>query len=185
LHIAMDPNLTERLEIWLRRNENEAAKAKCKAEFTVAKVRQTHEMLDANTAQELHGIYENLIDFGAHPNQFGVMTSMKKKSESEKQINFSVGILYPEPLPVLFALRIAVGCAIGSLKTFQSRSKRSFQIICAKGQQSSPDRLTRAWSRRRKKRAAAHAQGRWAARENSSHDKKAIGNFNYRLLFGL
>jgi hypothetical protein len=119
LHIAKDPKGTERSEIWLRRNENEGAKTKCKSEFTVAKVKQTHEALDANTAKELHGIYENLIDFGAHPNQFGVMTSMKKRSESDKQIDFSVGVLYPEPLPVLFALRMAVAVAIGTLKTFQ------------------------------------------------------------------
>ena len=119
LHIAKDPKGTERSEIWLRRNENEAAKARCKSQFTVTKVKQTHEALDASTAKELQGIYENLIDFGAHPNQFGVMTSMKKKSESEKQTNFSVGILYPERLPVLFALRMAVGVAIDTLKTFQ------------------------------------------------------------------
>jgi hypothetical protein len=119
LHIAKDPKGTKRSEIWLRRNENEAAKAKCKSEFTVAKVKQTHEALDANTAKELQGIYENLIDYGAHPNQFGVMTSMKKKSEYDKQVDFSVGILYPECLPVLFAVRMAVGVAIGALKTFQ------------------------------------------------------------------
>jgi hypothetical protein len=118
LHIAKDPNGTERSEIWLRRNESEAAKAKCKSEFTVAKVRQTHKTLNANTAKELHGIYKNLIDFGAHPNQFGVMTSMKKNSESEKQVNFSVGILYPDRLPVLFALRMAVGVAIGTPQRF-------------------------------------------------------------------
>ena len=33
LHIAKDPKGTERSEIWLRRNENEVAKAKCKSEL--------------------------------------------------------------------------------------------------------------------------------------------------------
>lgn len=37
LHIAKDPKGTERCEIWLRRNEDEAAKSRCKSEFTVAK----------------------------------------------------------------------------------------------------------------------------------------------------
>ena len=93
-------------------------KSRCKSEFTVAKVRGTHETLDANTARTLQEMYENLIDFGAHPNQFGVMTSMSK-SETEKQVNFSVGILYPQPLPVVFSLRMATGVAIGALKAFQ------------------------------------------------------------------
>lgn len=118
LHIAKDPKGTERAEIWLRRNEDDAAKSRCKSEFTVAKVRQTHETLDANTAKDLHGIYENLIDFGAHPNQFGVMTAMRK-SEADKQVDFSIGILHAEPLTIVFALRMAVGVAVGALKTFQ------------------------------------------------------------------
>jgi len=128
LHIAKDPKVTERSEIWLRRNDSEASKARCKSEFTVAKVKRTHEVLDAPTAKELHGIYENLIDFGAHPNQFGVMASMKK-FESEKEIDFGVGILYPESLPVLFALRMAVGVAIGALKSFQLVFPERYTIV--------------------------------------------------------
>jgi hypothetical protein len=128
LHIAMDPKGTERSETWLRRNESEAAKARCKSEFTIAKVKQTHVALDAGTAKELHGIYEDLIDFGAHPNQFSVMVAIKK-SESENQINYRAGILYPEPLPVLFALRMAVGSAIGVLKTFQLLFPERFRLI--------------------------------------------------------
>jgi hypothetical protein len=128
LHIAKDPEGTERSEIWLRRNEDEAAKSRCKSEFTVAKVRQTHSDLDANTAKELHGFYEDLIDFGAHPNQFGVMTAIRK-SETDKQIDFSVGILHPEPLTVLFALRMAVGVAIGALKTFQLVFPERFTLV--------------------------------------------------------
>jgi hypothetical protein len=118
LHIAKDPKGTERAEIWLRRNEDDAAKSRCKSEFTVAKVRQTHEALDANTAKGLHGIYEDLIDFGAHPNPFGVMTAMRK-SAADGQVDFSVGILHAEPLAILFALRLAVGVAIRALQTFR------------------------------------------------------------------
>ena len=118
LHIAKDPKGTERAEIWLRRNENDAAKLRCKSEFSVAKVRQTHGALDPSTAKELHGIYEKLIDFGAHPNQLGVMTALRK-SEADKQVDFSVGILHAEPLSIVLALRMAVAVAMGALKTFQ------------------------------------------------------------------
>lgn len=128
LHIAKDPKDTERSKIWLRRNDDESAKARCKSEYAVEKVRLTHECLDANAGKELYGIYENLIDFGAHPNQFGVMTSVKK-SESATQINFSVGILYPESLPILFALRMAVGVAIGALKLFNSYFRSASRLL--------------------------------------------------------
>lgn len=127
LHIAKDPNGTERAEMWLRRNEDAVSKSRCKSEFTVAKLRQTHDALDPNTAKDLHEIYEDLIDFGAHPNQFGVMTAMRK-SGGEKQIDFSVGILHAEPLTIVLGLRMAVGVAIGALKTFQLVFPERFAI---------------------------------------------------------
>ena len=71
--IAKDPKGTQPAQIWLRRNEDAIAKSRCKSEFTVTKLRQTHEALDPDTAADLHKIYEDLIDFGAHPNQFGAL----------------------------------------------------------------------------------------------------------------
>lgn len=118
LHIAKDPKGTERTQIWLRRNDGATAKKRCKTEFMVAKVRETHETLDANTAKGLRRVYENLIDFGAHPNPLGVMISMRK-SESDKRGDFRVGRLHAEDLVILFALRMAVQVAIYALKTFQ------------------------------------------------------------------
>ena len=118
LHIGKDPTGTKRAEIWLRRNEDAGSKSRCKSEFTISNLRRTHDALDPNTAKDLHAIYEDLIDFGAHPNQFGVMIAMRK-SESEKQNDFSVGILHAESLPIVLALRMAVAVAIGALKTFQ------------------------------------------------------------------
>jgi len=128
LHIAKDPKGTERAEIWLRRNENDAAKVRCKSEFSVGKVRQTHEGLDPSTAKELYGIYEKLIDFGAHPNQLGVMTALRK-SEADNQVDFNVGILHAKPLTIVFTLRIAVGVAMGALKTFQLVFPERFTLV--------------------------------------------------------
>ena len=118
LHIAKDPKAPERAKIWLSRNDDNPSKAKCKSEFTVANVRSTHEGLDSATAKELQDRYENLIDFGAHPNQMGVLTSMSK-SETDMQIDYKIGILFPEKMTVVFALRMAVAVAVGALKAFK------------------------------------------------------------------
>ena len=118
LTIAKDPSRPQRVTTWLNRNESDTAEARCKSEFNVGNVRRTHESLDPNTAGTLLQFYKQLIDFGAHPNQFGVMAAMTK-SEGEKHVNFSVGILSPQPLATAFSLRTAVGVAIGALKTFQ------------------------------------------------------------------
>lgn len=118
LHIAKDSKAPERAKIWLSRNDDNSSKAKCKSEFTVAKVRATHEGLDAATAKELQNTYENLIDFGAHPNPMGVLASMSK-SQTDKQIDYKVGILASDKTTVAFALRMAVAVAVGALKAFE------------------------------------------------------------------
>ncbi len=115
VHIAKDP---ERARIWLNRNEGTTEKSRAKSEFTVKNVKDTHTGLDAVTARTLHEIYEMLIDFGAHPNQFGVMSSMST-SETDEQINLTVGVLHPAPPLILFGLRTACNVAIGALKAFQ------------------------------------------------------------------
>jgi hypothetical protein len=41
-------------------------------------VSATHESVDPASARQLHELYEQLIDFGAHPNQMGNLTSLKR-----------------------------------------------------------------------------------------------------------
>ena len=118
LHMAKDPKEDARVVIWLRRNDDDRATNKCKAEFTVKNVRSTHEGLDAAAASQLHRIYEQLIDYGAHPNQMGVFAGITQK-ESTSQVDYKVGILYPAELPVMVTLRLAVAVAVGSLKIFR------------------------------------------------------------------
>jgi len=49
LHMAKDPTPPTRAKIWLLRNDDAAAKARCKTEFSVANVRATHSALDPPT----------------------------------------------------------------------------------------------------------------------------------------
>jgi hypothetical protein len=118
LHMAADPDGDRRLQIWLRRNDDEQGTQRCKAEFTVKNVRTTHESLDVASAKEMSFVYAALIDYGAHPNQMGVLTGVRTV-ESAQQIDYQVGILYPAELPVMATLRLAVAVAVGALKVFQ------------------------------------------------------------------
>jgi len=110
LHIAKDPTPYTRTEIWLRRNESASTLATCNAEFTVKNVSETHKALDASTEAELRATYGGLIDFGAHPNQFGVLATTQKGGTQNKG-DYKVGILYPSEVPVLFTLRQCVAVA--------------------------------------------------------------------------
>jgi len=118
LHIAKDPNPPDRSLIWLCRNDDDKSKSICKTEYTVGNVRTTHESLDAATASELHQLYEELIDFGAHPNQSGILASLEKSS-TDKETNYQVGILNFNQDILKWTLRMAVAVAVGTLKVFQ------------------------------------------------------------------
>jgi hypothetical protein len=128
LHMAKDPQAPHRAEVWLRRNEDEVSKSKCRSEFTVANVRATHESLDSVTAKQLHQLYETVIDFGAHPNQLSVLMAMRKAA-TEQAINYQVGILFIDIVPLVATLRMAVAVAVGALKLFQLIFPERFKLM--------------------------------------------------------
>jgi hypothetical protein len=128
LHIAKGPKPPSRVETWLNRNMGSAERSRCKSEFTLGTVRRTHEEIDPDTARTLHEIYERLIDFGAHPNQFGVMAAAKR-SESEGKTIFGIHILQAEPLAIAWALKMASGVAIGALKVSQAIFPERFTLL--------------------------------------------------------
>ena len=128
LHIAKDQHAPKRAEVWMCRNDDEAAKKKCKTEFQVKKVHLTHESFDTMTARRLHILYEKLIDLGAHPNQQVILASMNL-SETSGETIFQVGLLAPKPITVLLALKQAVEAAVGMFKIFQLIFPERFKIM--------------------------------------------------------
>jgi hypothetical protein len=136
LHIATEPDPPAaaveksprmvRWEIWMRRTDDSTAKRRWKDEFTVRNVRTSHERIDPDTAAELHNLYEILIDFGAHPNEQGLLSAITKQ-ESDRQIEYQIGILAPHELPLMFTLRLAV--AVGALKIFQKIYPERFELM--------------------------------------------------------
>jgi hypothetical protein len=128
LHIAKDPSAPSCMEVWLRRNEDAMAKARCKQEFTIANVCATHEALDPDTSKHLKELYESVIDYGAHPNQLGVLVGIAH-SKTAKKIEYQVGILNPKPLPMIVTVRLAVAVAVGAFKVFQLIFPERFRIM--------------------------------------------------------
>lgn len=128
LHIALDPAPPRRLKVWLSRGDSAQADKKCKDEFKINNVRPTHEKLDPAGARDLHGVYERSIDFGAHPNQLGLMTAIKGVHEGDGERTYQVGILYGAPLVIAFSLQLATAAALGLLVAFQHLRKERFKL---------------------------------------------------------
>jgi len=73
-HIGRNPRLAE---TWLRRHDPDPAAAKAaKDAFTVAAVRKSIQAVDRSAASRFHRLYNEAIDFGAHPNERGITGNM-------------------------------------------------------------------------------------------------------------
>lgn len=128
LHIAKDPIPPDRCTIWLSRNDDKSSKNKCKDEFKVGNVLATHKSSDAVTAKQLHELYNRAIDLGAHPNQQSILTGMNL-SETDEETTFQVGLVAPQLLPVLMAIKTAAEVAIGTFKVYEVIFPERFQIM--------------------------------------------------------
>ena len=77
LHISNNPDTRE---VWLRRHDNERCKRKCKIEFSVGNVFKTLNSRDINIHRIAKDLYETTIDYGAHPNEIGLLSMIEKGS---------------------------------------------------------------------------------------------------------
>jgi hypothetical protein len=117
LHVATDSAPPKRAKIWWNRGDSPAATQACKDEFTVKKVRDTHERIDPATAAATKHLYEDTIDLGGHPNQRGVASSLVLDRSRPDAAVFRAGGLDPGTPFSLATLKAAVDVAIGSAKT--------------------------------------------------------------------
>jgi hypothetical protein len=128
LHLAKDPNPPTRVEIWLKRNENPAAKAQCQGEFTVANVRATHAALDMAAAGALQTLYEWTIELGAHPNEQGILAAMGR-TDTDQSRTYHSAVLTDNVLLIVTSLKIGADAAVGALKTFGMIFPERFKIM--------------------------------------------------------
>ncbi len=128
LHIAKDPAPPARAIIWLCRDDNEAAESRCRNEFRVSNVRATHEALDATTAAICAALYDQTIELGAHPNERGTLTALRR-SEDGQTINFQAVLLTDDWKVIALVLKNAVEAAVGALKVFRLIFPERFTIV--------------------------------------------------------
>jgi hypothetical protein len=117
LHIASDPAPPTRARIWWNRDDSPQATQACKNEFTVAKVRGTHEALDPVTAAIVQRLYNDTITYGAHPNSSGIALGLSVEQLDAETATIRVGILNPIPMTMVSTIKAAVDVAMGLTMT--------------------------------------------------------------------
>ena len=111
LHIHRNPGLDE---TWLRRHDDAACDKKVRAEFTIAKVRESVRAANREGAKVFQALYDRSIDFGGHPNERAVTGSMSL-DQTGPSSNYQLLLLQGDGLPLDHALKSAAQAGMCAL----------------------------------------------------------------------
>ncbi len=116
-------------ETWLRRNESDAAKRAVRDEFTIRRLLEALKAADAQEGNVAEALYNETIDYGAHPNERALIQAFKME-KGEGRIEFQVGYLAGGDSPAsLLALRRAAQVGVSVLSVFSLVYRERFDIL--------------------------------------------------------
>ena len=108
-----------REEVFVNRNvDDESLKAQ-KAEFQVGKIRATIADYDQQLAKNFKLLYDRSIEYGGHPNPYGVLTAMKMETKDDQLTSITTLALTDDPTITLFAMQNVARVGLTSLCIFQ------------------------------------------------------------------
>jgi len=122
------------LQTWMRRHESDDTKKKVRKEFQIRggphSLLATLKNSDKNWGDAFEILYEHTIDFGAHPNQYGLRQRTKATKVDRQNINLEMNYLIRGDSP---ASKIAYNCAanigMGVLSVFRLVYVERFNIL--------------------------------------------------------
>jgi hypothetical protein len=116
-------------EIWLRRPESDDAKKKVKNEFTIRNLLETLAASDSREGQIAETLYQETIDYGAHPNERGLMQKLQMNREEGKAQFEVYSILKGDAPASLLALKRTAQVGVFSLGIFEVVFRERFALL--------------------------------------------------------
>jgi len=114
-------------ETWLRRHDDEAAKRRIRAEFTIRNLFDTLRGSDTNEARIAEELYERCIDYGAHPNERALTQSLRTETGPDV-VNFQIIYQSDDPLVLRVCLRSAAQIGTAVLGIFRLVFRERFDL---------------------------------------------------------
>jgi len=115
VYLAKHPHLSE---LWLRRHDGASAKQKVRNEFKVRSMLNFAKELDAKEGERAEFLYEQTIDYGAHPNELAVMQTLQIKKTVD-QTELQSTYLGGDTVALTAVLKATKEVGICSLSLFQ------------------------------------------------------------------
>ena len=125
LHIHKNPDLDE---MWLRRHDDEPAKKTVIGEFKVSNVRATIEKANRHAAKVFDELYERAIDFGGHPNERAITSSLKMTDLGDRT-SFDSLYLHEDGLQLEHALKTTAQTGVCALEILRDAFPERFELL--------------------------------------------------------
>lgn len=125
LHINSTPGLGE---LWLNRHENADSMKQCRKAFMHVKITETLEKRDPALYKIIEKLYEQTIDFGAHPNERAVTGSLIIDEQAGAK-NFQNIYLHGDAVSLDHALKMTAQVGLGSLLMFEHIFRDRFRLL--------------------------------------------------------
>ena len=126
LHIERNAELAE---VWLRRHDDEAAKGAMLKSFSMAKLVSTIRACDRDGADRFDRLYQDAIDFGAHPNERAVTGSLTVTEEQGSNQRYEQQLLHGDGLALEHALINVARAGVCSLEVLQCAFPARFELL--------------------------------------------------------
>jgi hypothetical protein len=132
LAIFADPRLEDapsREEVFVNRHVDDASMKAQKEEFKIANIRETIAVFDQKLANIFKFLYDRTIDFGGHPNPYGMLSAMNIGMDNEEMTSITTLALTVEATPLEFSMKSVAQVGLTSLYVFQHIFKAKFELL--------------------------------------------------------
>jgi hypothetical protein len=115
-------------EIWLQRNDGPEMKKKAKTEFMFTKLLQSLKLQDIKIGEIVNKLYEQTIEFGAHPNNISITGSVRY-SETKDKRRYDIAYISGDQLSNQVCIRTCAQVGVTVLFVFRNVLKERFDIL--------------------------------------------------------
>ena len=128
LHIEANENLWK---IWIDRHENAKSNSESRQNFSYKNLIKTLEDKDKNLARIINILYNNTIDFGAHPNQRAITSNitMNNKEVNGSNLNLLTYFLAKDQTTTAHCHKAILEIGIGALSIFSNVKPSYFKLL--------------------------------------------------------
>lgn len=126
LHISRNTDLAE---VWLRRHDDPDAAKRMKTAFTLSQIRSSIAAVDRTGAERFRRLYDDSIDFGAHPNERAITGNMTMTRLDPSSVRVEHVLMHEPGLQFDYGLLSVARAGVCALEILQGVFAPRFELL--------------------------------------------------------